>query len=67
MDDNNIRNIINIVGTDKDNKVYKLLDFTDNPISIADPWFTGNFENTYNDLVEWLNGLLNYLKENNEI
>ena len=65
MDDNNIRNIINIVGTDKDNKVYKLLDFTDNPRSIADPWYTGNFENTYNDLVEGLNGFLNYLKENN--
>lgn len=67
MDDNNIRNIINIVGKDKDNKVYKLLDFTDNPRSIADPWYTGKFENTYNDLVEGLNGFLKYLRNNNKI
>ena len=48
----NIRNILRIVGEDKDNKVYRLLDFSENPRDIADPWYTGNFEITYNDVEE---------------
>ena len=51
MEDKNIPNILRIVGDDKDNKVFKLLDFTDNPRNIADPWYTGDFITTYYDLV----------------
>ena len=63
MEESNIRNIKRIVGDDKDNKIYKLLDFTDNPRDIADPWYTGNFELTYDELVEGCNSFINYLKE----
>ena len=52
MEDYNVKNIIRIIGNDVDNKVYKLLDFSDNPRNIADPWYTGNFDKTYEDILE---------------
>ena len=52
MEESNIRDIKRIVGEDKENKIYKLLDFSNNPRDIADPWYTGNFEVTYNDIVK---------------
>ena len=58
MEESNIKNIKRIVGEDVDNKISKLLDYSDNPRDIADPWYTGNFTNTYNDLVEGLNAFL---------
>jgi len=58
MEESNIRNIIRIVGEDTENKIYKLLDFSDNPRDIADPYYTGNFEITYNDIIEGCNGFL---------
>ncbi|MBR3133747.1 MAG: low molecular weight phosphotyrosine protein phosphatase [Clostridia bacterium] len=51
MEEKNIPDIIRIVGEDKDNKVFKLLDFTSNTRDIADPWYTGDFITTYYDLV----------------
>ena len=62
MEEYNVRNIIRIIGEDKANKVHRLLDFTNNPRDIADPWYTGNFEVTYNDIVEGCNGLLEFLE-----
>lgn len=67
MEDYNVRSIIRIVGEDKDKKVFKLLDFTDNPRDIADPWYTGNFEITYDDIVEGCTGLLNFLKKDGSL
>ncbi len=61
MDSANIRNIGRIVGFDKDNKIYRLLDFTDNPRDIADPWYTGKFDKTYEDVMEGCEGLLKHL------
>ena len=61
MEERNIYNILRIVGEDKENKVCKLLDFSNNPRDIADPWYTRNFENTYRDIVEGLEGLLKFL------
>ncbi len=63
MDEANIRNIKRIVGEDVNNKISKLLDYSDNPRDIADPWYTGNFELTYNDIIEGCNGLLKYLED----
>ena len=37
-------------------KVYKLLDFAGSDRDIADPWYTGNFDDTYNDIMEGLAG-----------
>lgn len=60
MDSNNLRNIEKITGIDKDKKVHLLLDFTDRKgESIADPWYTGNFNKTYEDICEGCRGLLN--------
>lgn len=64
MEESNIRNIKRIVGDDKENKVYRLLEFSKKPRDIADPWYTGNFEVTYNDIVEGCEGVLKYLQEN---
>ena len=50
MDDNNIKNIIRIIGDDRDGKVYKLLDFCGGG-SVADPWYTGDFDKTYDDIL----------------
>lgn len=62
MEEANIRNIKRIIGEDTENKICKLLDFTKNPRDIADPWYTGNFELTYKDIIEGCNGFLQYLK-----
>jgi len=67
MDESNIKNIKRIVGEDVDNKISKLLDYSDNPRDIADPWYTGNFEKTYNDIVEGCNGFIKYLEKSNII
>lgn len=65
MEDTNIRNILRIIGNNKDNKIYKLLDFSKNPRDIVDPWYTGNFTVTYNDIMEGCTGFLDYLERKN--
>lgn len=62
MDSANIRNIQAITGLDRDKKVYKLMDFTDRPRDIADPWYTGDFDTTYTEIRCGCEELLNYLK-----
>lgn len=67
MEKSNVINIKRIVGEDVDDKIYRLLDFSDTPRDIADPWYTGNFEITFNDIVEGCNGFLKCLKDKNII
>ena len=62
MEDYNVRNIMRIIGSDPDGKVKKLLDFSSNPRDIADPWYTGNFDVTYDDILEGLEAFLEHLK-----
>ncbi|MBQ8883904.1 MAG: low molecular weight phosphotyrosine protein phosphatase [Oscillospiraceae bacterium] len=63
MDSYNVRNLKRIIPDDTKNKVFKLLDFTERKgEDIADPWYTGNFDETYNDVLEGCNGLLLKLK-----
>lgn len=64
MEQRNIRNILRIVGMDSEGKVKLLLDYSDDPRDIADPWYTGNFESTYRDVVEGCEGFLRYLEKN---
>ncbi len=52
MDDWNIRNMLRIAGSDPDHKIRKLLSFADSERDIADPWYTGNFDETYDDIIE---------------
>ena len=62
MDENNRRNLMRIIGSDPERKVYKLLDFSDNPRDIADPWYTGNFDVTYDDIDEGCRTFLQHLR-----
>ena len=64
MDERNIWNMQRIFINDKDKKIYSLLDFTSQPRDIADPWYTDNFEQTYEDIVEGCNCLLNHILNN---
>lgn len=64
MDSMNLRSVSRICGRDKDNKVYRLLDFTDDKRDVADPWYTGDFDKTYEDIIKGLEGLLQYLGKN---
>ena len=61
MEERNIRNILRIVGKDPEGKVKLLLDYSDNPRDIADPWYTGDFGRTWRDIERGLDGFLKYL------
>ncbi len=57
----NIRNTTRITGGDPDHKIMRLLDFSDRPRDIADPWYTGVFDATYCDIEEGLHAFLEHL------
>lgn len=62
MDERNIINMCRILKDDPDKKIHKLLDFTCSKGSdIADPWYSGNFEQTYKDVYEGCKKLLEYI------
>ena len=63
MDSMNVRNLMKIIGSDPENKVRKLMDYTSRGGDVADPWFTGNFEVTYRDVADGCTGLLKELTE----
>jgi len=62
MDEYNIRNMLRIFGSDPENKMYKLLDFTSRKGDVADPWYTGNFTQTYQDVSEGVTALYEFIK-----
>lgn len=61
MDTANIRNLQRLSVKQSDGKIYRLLDFTDNPRDISDPWYTGDFESTYRDVLEGCEGLIEWI------
>lgn len=63
MDEWNIRNLNRMLKGDPEGKIYKLLTFSGTERDIADPWYTGNFDETYSDIVEGCEGFLKYLEE----
>ena len=64
MDSWNIRNMKRFARNAQDEeKIARLLDFSDHPRDIADPWYTGDFETTCRDIMEGLEGLLRHLGE----
>lgn len=63
MDDWNIRNLLRITGGDPEGKVHKLLEFAGRDGDIADPWYTGNFDETYEDVKAGCDGLWKILME----
>lgn len=64
MEDSNILNMKRICGEDKDSKIYKLLDFTSNSRNIADPWYSGDFDKTYEDVLEGCESFLEFVCRN---
>ena len=62
MEQVNIRNIMRIVGDDPKKKVYRLLDFAKKQGDIADPWYSGDFDTTYKQVLEGCEGLLDRLR-----
>ncbi len=67
MDNWNYRNMLRIVGADKEQKLSLLLDYTDHPRDVADPWYTGDFDKTYEDVVAGCQGFLAYLREQGKL
>ena len=67
MDTWNMRNLNRMLKGDPEGKLYKLLTFAGSDRDIADPWYTGDFDTTYEDIVEGCEGFLKYLKENGKI
>ena len=63
MDAWNLRNMNRITGGDPDGKIHLLLDYSKHPRDIADPWYTGNFDDTYRDVVEGCEAFMKYLGE----
>lgn len=67
MEQRNLANMLRIAGGDPDGKIFRLLDFSDDPRDIADPWYTGNFDVTYDDIVEGCEAFLEFLKQEHAI
>ncbi|MDE7323655.1 MAG: low molecular weight phosphotyrosine protein phosphatase [Lachnospiraceae bacterium] len=64
MDTANIRNMTRIAGSDNKGKIYKLLTFVNSGRDVADPWYTGDFDATYADVIDGCTGLLDYILKN---
>jgi len=58
MDRNNLRNLRRMFGDDTEHKISLLMDHTHRPGDVADPWYTGDFEATWRDVLEGCRGLL---------
>ena len=63
MDTANYRNLERLTGGDPDEKVSLLLDYTNNPGPISDPWYSRDFEKTYSEVTEGVEGLIRYILE----
>ena len=64
MEEKNIKNMHRILGLDNKKKIYKLLDFSNKPRDIADPWYTGDFDKTYEDIYEGCEAFLKFVLNN---
>ena len=58
MDEENMRDMLRLFGGDPNGKIYKLLRFADEDRVVADPWYTGNFDETYEDVLKGCTALL---------
>ena len=65
MDTWNIRNMTRMCGGDPEGKIRQLMDYTQRPGDVADPWYTGDFEATWRDVLEGCQGLLSQLRIDN--
>ena len=63
MDRANIRNMNRICSGDPEGKLHLLMEYTDHPGDVADPWYTGDFETTWRDVLAGCKGLLQAIKK----
>ena len=63
MDHSNVRNLLRIIGSDPQGKVHLLMDYTDTPGEVSDPWYTGDFSRAYADIEKGCRGYLASLKD----
>ena len=63
MDDANLRNLRRLFGGDPEGKLRLLMDYTDRPGQVADPWYTGDFDATWRDVLDGCQGLLRSLPD----
>ena len=61
MDSENLRNMKRISPQQYHDKISLMLDYTDHPRSVSDPWYTGDFEATWRDVNDGCQGLLRHL------
>ena len=61
MDRNNQRNIMRIIGSDPENKVRLLMEYAGNSRDVADPWYTGDFAATWDDVTKGCRALLEHI------
>ena len=61
MDQSNIRNLKNMLNNDPQGKISLLMDYTSRPADVADPWYTGDFQATWDDVREGCNALLTFI------
>ena len=64
MDERNVKNTLKIFNGDKENKVYKLLDFVGGG-DVADPYYYGNYDKTFSDVDIGTDAFIKFLKDNN--
>ncbi|MBQ1878720.1 MAG: low molecular weight phosphotyrosine protein phosphatase [Erysipelotrichaceae bacterium] len=64
MDEYNILNMMRMYDNDPDGKIHLMMSFAGKRREISDPWYTGDFDATYSDLRESLEGLIDYLMQN---
>ena len=58
MDENNLRNLNRLLGEDVGHKISLMMDHAGKHRDVADPWYTGDFETTFNDITEGCEGFL---------
>lgn len=67
MDSMNIRNMERMTGHVRGEKIHKLLKFAGSEADCQDPWYSGQFDVTYREVVAGCEGLLKYLKEEGKL
>ena len=67
MDRANLRNMHRICGSVPGSKLHLLMDYSDRPGDVADPWYTSDFETTWRDVLAGCRGLLKSCKEKSEL
>lgn len=67
MDSMNIRNMHRMLGADPENKIRKLMEYTDRGGDVADPWYSGRFDVAFRDIYDGCEALLKRITEGEEV